>query len=318
MCYSALVKQGLAELERRFLARIDRAAFRELFNRRLSGANIKVAKALEEDFGASGSYPDAEIAADIAAYRSRQAAHWEQELFKQRARRAKAQRANRTRPTKKSQEDERIAGRKVDSLMQRLADLRRREPHEEDARVFPMYYAPVVCISAGERIIRPMRYTCRLASKPASYDARFPGTYNARRDHLSGFWAEAFGTHHAIMVVSSFYENVSRAAYEKRETASDSLKNVVLQFKPSPPADMMVACLWSHWEGPNAPPLDSFAAITDEPPAEIAATGHNRCIVALRPESIDAWLQPRTQDHAELQRILDARPLLSYEHLIAA
>ena len=32
-----------------------------------------------------------------------------------------------------------------------------------------------------------MRYQCRLAGKPAFYDVKFPGTYNARRDNLEGF-----------------------------------------------------------------------------------------------------------------------------------
>ena len=38
---------------------------------------------------------------------------------------------------------------------------------------------------------------------------------------------------------------------------------------------MYVACLWSHWQEGNEE-LDSFAAITDEPPPEIAAAGHDR------------------------------------------
>ena len=40
----------------------------------------------------------------------------------------------------------------------------------------------------GQRIIKPMRYQCRPPGKPAVYDTKFPGTYNARRDSLEGFW----------------------------------------------------------------------------------------------------------------------------------
>jgi hypothetical protein len=46
---------------------------------------------------------------------------------------------------------------------------------------------------------------------------------------------------------------------------------------------------------PSQPELLSFAAITDEPPAEIAA-GHDRCIIPIRPQNIHACLKPdRTQ-----------------------
>jgi hypothetical protein len=55
-----------------------------------------------------------------------------------------------------------------------LADLRRTEPNNEDARIFPMMYAPVLVSENGKTIIRPMRYACRLAGKPADYDKTFP------------------------------------------------------------------------------------------------------------------------------------------------
>ena len=57
---------------------------------------------------------------------------------------------------------------------------------------------------------------------------------------------------------------------EKRQSPS----NLVLQFNPRPAVQMLVACLWDRWLGPNGDILESFAAVTDEPPAEIAATGH--------------------------------------------
>jgi putative SOS response-associated peptidase YedK len=53
---------------------------------------------------------------------------------------------------------------------------------------------------------------------------------------------------------------------------------------------MLIDCLWSHWTDPKEPDLRGFAAITDEPPGDIAAAGHDRCIINLRPEHLDAWL----------------------------
>jgi len=98
---------------------------------------------------------------------------------------------------------------------------------------------------------------------------------NARRDNLEGFWSQVYGTSHAIVWVDSFFENVPTHLFEKRALADgEKESNTVLHFKPNPPEPMIVACVWSHWSGNEGPELDSFAAITDEPPPEIAETGH--------------------------------------------
>lgn len=62
----------------------------------------------------------------------------------------------------------------------------------------------------------------------------------------------------------------------------------------------------------------SFAAIIDEPPDEIAAAGHDRCIVPIKPENIDAWLNPDASDLAALHAILEDRDRPFYEHRLAA
>jgi putative SOS response-associated peptidase YedK len=64
--------------------------------------------------------------------------------------------------------------------------------------------------------------------------------------------------------------------------------------------------------------LLSFAAITDEPPAEVAAAGHDRCIVPIKPDYVDAWLNPRPKDLGALFAILDDRERPYYEHRMAA
>ena len=83
-----------------------------------------------------------------------------------------------------------------------------------DSRIFPGHYAPVMVIENGERVVKPMRYQCRIAGKPANYDVKYPGTYNARRDNLEGFWRPCFGYTHGVMLVDVFYENVSKAKFE--------------------------------------------------------------------------------------------------------
>ena len=55
---------------------------------------------------------------------------------------------------------------------------------------------------------------------------------------------------------------------------------------------MLIACLWSHWQGKGEPDLLSFAAVTDDPPEEISLAGHDRCIIPIKHEHIDEWLNP--------------------------
>jgi putative SOS response-associated peptidase YedK len=64
--------------------------------------------------------------------------------------------------------------------------------------------------------------------------------------------------------------------------------------------------------------LLSFAAITDELPPEVAAAGHDRCIVPVKSENIDAWLNANPKDLEAMYAILDDRDRPYYEHRLAA
>ena len=52
--------------------------------------------------------------------------------------------------------------------------------------------------------------------------------------------------------------------------------------------------------------------------AEIPAAGHDRCIIPIRPEHVDAWLRPDRKDLAAQYAILDDRERPFYEHRLAA
>src|SRR5258706_4558122 len=58
--------------------------------------------------------------------------------------------------------------------------------------------------------------------------------------------------------------------------------------------------------------------ITDKPPPEVAAAGHDRCIVPIKPENIDSWLNPDPSRLAAMHAILDDRDRPFYEHQLAA
>jgi putative SOS response-associated peptidase YedK len=317
MCYSAQVRQNIHELARRYGANIAYDMFAQLFRRRLEGEDIKATRALEENFAEPKSDLERQIKADIDAYRAKRVSEWETDLFKQRKRVVDAERSLQTKETRKAREDIRIGNKKIADYLERLADARRSDPKEKDSRIFPMVYAPVIAQIDGRLQVVPMRYGCRLAGKPANYDVRFPGTYNARRDSLDGFWREVIGRNHAILVIRGFFENVPTHRYERRELKpGEKETNTVLAFQPQPPVDMVVACLWDHWQKPGEPDLWSFAALTDEPPAEIAQTGHERCVIALKESNALEWLSGVSRERAEA--ILSEREALYYQHRIAA
>jgi putative SOS response-associated peptidase YedK len=319
MCYSAQVQQSVRKLYRELGIRLDYAETERMFLRRLDDSGILVSKGFEANFdapeAASADPAERRIRSAIETHRARQAEKFERELFSQRTRLANAERSLERKDSKKAREDARIASRKIEVLMSKLSDLRRIEPRPRDNRIFPMVHAGVIIRRDGANLLTPMRYFCRPAGKPALYDKKFPGLYNARRDNLERFWSGQFGRHHAIMVVESFFENVALHAMQHRELEpGEAPRNVVLQFTPRPPQPMLVACIWSPWESPGEPEVRGFAAITDEPPADVAAAGHDRCIVNLKPEHVDAWLTPANRKPADLQAILSDRAVPAFAH----
>jgi putative SOS response-associated peptidase YedK len=321
MCYSAQVIQMARKLSRQLGIRLDYDEVEKLFFRRLDDPSLLISRGFEANFDDAVTDQERRIKGAIDEHRSRVASKLEKDLFTQKTRLVNAQRSLNEKETKKAREDVRIATSKIETLTAKLSQLRTSEPNQEDNRIFPLVYAGVIVRRDGENLLTPMRYHCRPAGKPAFYDRKFPGLYNARRDNLEKFWGEQFGSHHAIMVVESFYENVKRHTMEQRELhAGEQEENVVLQFKPEPAQTMYIACLWSHWTDPNEPEVRGFAAITDEPPADIAAAGHDRCIINLKPEHVEAWLTPEGRSRQELQAILSDRavPVFQHEILIAA
>lgn len=319
VCYSAQIESDYREYVRLYGADVSIREFVRLYWERRNGAKVRIPKAMDAVFEEARSPEEREVREMIREFNAAEASRLEQEIFKQKKRLADAERTLKVRTTKAASESRRIAGDKIEWALGKLADLRRTEPTSEDARIFPGWYAPVLVVENGRRVVKPMRYQCRLPGKPASFDAKYPGTYNARRDSLEGYWKQQFGHSHGIVIVNAFFENVSRHAMEKRELATgEKEENVVLEFRPLPTQNMLVACLWSHWEGAGEPALDSFAAITDAPPQEIAAAGHDRCIIPIKPENVGAWLNPDAGNLRALYEILDDRERPYFEHRLAA
>jgi putative SOS response-associated peptidase YedK len=320
MCYSAQIKAEYTKYVRRWGADISLKQYFQLYWERRADAKIKIPRVIDAEFAHPANDDERKIKELIDEFNAQQTTKFEQELFKQRKRLADAERTLQTKTTKKATEDKRIATDKIEWAKEKLARLRNPVMDAEDARIFPGWYAPVMISENGRNVVKLMRYQCRIAGAAAFTDVKFPGTYNARRDSLEGFWRKQFGFSHGIMVANAFYENVSRHKMESRELApGEKEENVILEFRPRPHQDMLVACLWSHWTGGSGEPeLLSFAAITDEPPSEVAAAGHDRCIIPIKPENVGAWLNPDSKNLAALYAILDDRERPYYEHRLAA
>lgn len=318
MCYSAMVEQKFRAWQRSH-ARIATDLFEQLFRRRVEDDSVKLAKALEANFDDPQTPQERRIKQFIDQYRARKAAEWEAEVFKQKKRLADAERTLKGKETKKALEDQRIARQKIERNLARIADLKGPELKADDSRIFPFWYAPVMVREGDETVVKPMRYHCRLSCKPASTDARYPGLYNARRDSLEQYWEPIFGRQHAIVMVTSFFENVARHDFEQRPLRpGEKASNMILQFRPRPPTPMLLACLWDRWQVSGEEALYSFAIITDEPPPEVAATGHNRCPIPLKDANVERWLAPESLDKGTLYQLLDDRATPYYEHQRAA
>ncbi len=318
MCYSAQIRADYTKLVREYGAVMSLDEFSQLYAHDPGKQRPKTPKAMDDGFAGARTPAGQDIVAKIQQWHAEEMQTLDEELRVQSARLKAAEDALAHRPTQKARNEARIAGNRIERARARLDDLHRTSLLPRDSRIFPGVYAPVIVAEQGQRVIKPMRYQCRLAGKPARNDALYPGTYNARRDSLEAYWKNAFGHTHGVVVVQSFYEHVPRHAMEHRSLhAGEKAENVVLEFRSEPPRDLLIACLWSEWEGPEGRLL-SFAAISDEPPVEVAAAGHDRCIVPIRPEHLDAWLNPDPNDLTSLYQILDDREPVHLEYAEAA
>jgi len=308
MCYSAQLQAAYMRYLRETGCEMDIDQFVEIFGARVSDSSIRIPRAIERWFDAPKSDAERKIKEYIDEYRSAELTKLEREVFAQKKRLADAERTLAAKPTKAAAESQRIATNKIEQALTRIERLKAEKPHPDEARIFPLHFAPIVMQVGAKRLMRLARYHCRKPGEAAFIDRKLPGLYNARRDSLGKYWKGLFGASHAVMLADSFFENVDRDG-----------KNQVLHFVPRPAGTMMIACLFAEWQDPKGGTrLLSFAAITDEPPPEVAAAGHDRMIINLKPEHLDAWLSPQGRSQDELQRILSDRQAPYYEHEVMA
>src|SRR5476651_2129858 len=161
MCYSAQIQANYKKYVRLWGADIDIKEFVRLYWLRQEGAKLKIPKGMDASFSDPQDFDEQKIKALINEFDTLQVSKLQQELFKQRKRVADAERTLQTKITKAATESQRIASRKIEWSMGKLADLRRTELIDEDSRIFPGWYAPVMIVENGKCVIKPMRYQCR-------------------------------------------------------------------------------------------------------------------------------------------------------------
>jgi putative SOS response-associated peptidase YedK len=311
VCYSAQIEADYKKFVREFGAVVDIETFAQLWIRdnNKTRRRPKTPRALDLSFLRPGDPSIAAIGAEIRDWDAEEIAQLDVEQAKQTERLAVAEQKLAAKPTKTAANEQRIAGNKIEQITRKIADLKRANLEARDSRMFPGYYCPVLVSEGGKLVVKPMRYQCRPAGKPAFYDEKYPGTYNARRDNLEGFWKGQFGRTHGLIVADRFYEHVEVDG-----------ENRILEFVPRTGERMLIACLWSHWTDPRGvePDLLSFAAVTDDPEPEVAAAGHDRTIINIKPEHVAAWLDPDPGNLQALYDIFDDKRHPFYEHRIAA
>lgn len=322
MCYSAEACTLYKAYVEQFGADIDIKAFWELYLGREERFRIrqklsdgtKIPKGIDLNFLHPKTELEKKIHNLIREWDGRKITESEQELFKQAKRVADAERKLAVKETKAALNDVRVGGNKIKQLKRWIADAKRttHEPDKDD-RIFPDWYAPVLIVENGRKVVRPMRYHCRPAGMHPSTDrtkeGKVSGEYNARRDNLTKFWRNQFGYTHG-MLAETLYEQVDDGKGGSKE----------IQFQPRTGETMYIACLYSHWTDPKGqePDLWSFAAITDEPEPEVAAEGHDRTIINIKPEHVDAWLNPDPNHLQALFDIFDDRRHPYYEVILEA
>lgn len=296
--------------------------FRERIER---GTWRKIPKGLKDAFKNPRNEDERKLVEIVAAGDADEVRTLEMELFQLRARLDHAERMLRKRTTEQIKQqalDERqSAPAKQEAVQQRLDDLRRGEPLERDSRVHPGQYAPVMIVQDGRRTVIPMRYHCRLPGWTAIVERKYPDTHHARRDELEKRWSKLFGYRHGVVVMTSFREEAAARVDGREESVpGENPQSARLEFAPDPARVLLVPCLWNYTlrSTPEERDIFSFAAITDEPPREIASAGHDRCVVSIRPRHLDAWLDPDAHDLPALHAILDDQDQPRFVHRPAA
>lgn len=293
MCYSALIKSQLKTLEKTFGANISLEAFQSFYAGKIEHPEWKTPFGLDRYFLLSQDPQEAKIAPLIRQFYEHEKQRIEQEISAVEEQIKKLEAGKPTATNKKSKEAKERKRAKL--ILKRGFSFDRISPLDE--RIYPGSFAPVIVEKEGKRLIVPMRYRVRRPDGmeiPAQYNV-----FNARKDSLlsAATWKPLFGKTHGIFPFIKFFEWVERDGGKKE-----------ISFTPENRSLMWAASLYSETKGS----FSSFAMVTDDPPSEVAAAGHDRCPIFLRESSISDWLEPAGKSKEHLIALLDNKEKAFY------
>lgn len=309
MCYSTMIEADLRKLERRFDAVIDWDNIAEAFSLRDNYKMASIPSAIDSYIIQTATTALEKKLAKAAR------AHYQTEIKKFSTKLIKYEN-DVLEFEKKIAKGSKAKGLK-ESLEKRRASvewLRDKITHYQEieergaARIFPQFYAPVIIQEEKCRAIKLMRYHVLPASGKELIPFKY-NLFNARRDNLmsSKIWKPLFGAKHTIYPFYRFYESVEGENGQSR----------IIYFEQQSKELMWSAALFEMSKIKEGL-LYSFAAITDEPPSEVATTGHDRCPIFLDEQSVTSWLNPRNYSPMDLFNLLDSKTPTLFLHQDAA
>lgn len=308
MCYSAMIEADMRKLERRFGAKIDWDNFEEAFNMRAKYKMAMIPSAIDTYFIQNAETALQKRLAKMAK------THYMMEIEKF------SKKLKKYENDVKELEAKLNSGSKAKGLKEKVRKRRETvEWHKEKIsyyekieeqgapRVFPNFYTPVIMKDKTGCWIRLMRYhLCPKSGKeltPFKYNL-----FNARKDRLldSRTWKHIFGKQHAIFPFYRFYESIEGKSGEAK----------IIYFEPETKDLMWSASLFERSKTTEGN-LWSFAAITDEPPPEVAEAGHDRCPVFLNEDHFEQWLEPKDLSQNDLLALLESVVVTYFTHSAA-
>jgi len=179
MCYSAQVVQSLRDYLRLMGAMPDYAQIERILGQRLADPRVRIPRGFERNFDNPANEEEKRIRELIDQTCAAATMTLEQRLFKEKKRLADAERKLLVKETKNALEDKRIASNWIETSLEKLALLKGTQGHEDDNRIFPFTYAPIVINRSGRNIVTLARYHLRQKGKQASIDRQMDGLYNA-------------------------------------------------------------------------------------------------------------------------------------------
>ncbi len=180
---------------------------------------------------------------------------------------------------------------------------------DEENRIFPNVFAPVLIKEKNDRMILPMRYRIRPNGTKEEIPSKY-NLYNARSDSLftRSTWIKILENDRGIVPFKRFFEWVK----------TDEPKKKLGVFYPTGMEYMWAPCLTDEWISPDGKTkIKSFAIITTDPPEEVFRAGHNRYPIFLKRELIEDWISKRPLTNKKMLEILEEKEKVRFSfHLL--